>query len=775
MLNFENYENAKKGASIMKKITGFIAALLSLCLLCTGVFAAEAGGTAVGENVSVPFQAITPDPDSGEEMSSHDLFSVYLAAQLYGGAFGGANTFSATDSAGSRLEGREAKLYNCLKDYITNVAANGGSSTFTCTAEKLGIDLTEYTWTQAQLDELEGVMYDAEGKEVEWKGIKLEDLYIGRETGTIPPESMGVYLDAWAKFYSQDKFYIDYDAVLSALMADLPYELYWFDKTMGALPSIDGGYSAKSDDKHIELERCNYVISFSVSKDYQAEAYDPEKPAVTGKVAAVEEAVTNAANIIKANENKSDYEKLCAYKDAICALTSYNDAAADDNSHTPYGDPWQLIYVFDDNENNQVVCEGYAKAFQYLCDIGGLSDKTHCYTVEGYMSGGTGAGPHMWNIVRIGERNYLVDITNSDQGSIGENGELFLAGSGKKSDSLDPGDGGYAYDFIIPQDKTSATVSYAYAQNQSSVWGKDENTPLNLSETSYSESFDPTSVTTGPWNFYNKTLTKAPWYEWSGFSVTAKSAGGNFIRVSLRAREVEKHFQSTDQTPEGYWLYPAFPLFDGEGAQVKVESLNGYFASYEEANTELTAGKAAWIEVNLNGKTETLNGHNYYLMQVDTEPGVMAGKHCYLRITTAPQDGTASSVVYELDFSDVTLKDVHMKPFFSDVKISGGIVIDYKDGTSLKVPLTLNNTGKRGSVNVMSALYDAEGRMLGFCSPSPLEVNEGNNEFTEENKNSVFLSFPKISKGESSRAKVFLTEDQTQNPMAVLPTITIGT
>ena len=69
-----------------------------------------------------------------------------------------------------------------------------------------------------------------------------------------------------------------------------------------------------------------------------------------------------------------------------------------------------------------MVCEGYSKAFQYLCD---LSDIT-CYTVTGIMNGGTGEGPHMWNIVANNGKYYMADITNSDEGTVGEDGGLFL-------------------------------------------------------------------------------------------------------------------------------------------------------------------------------------------------------------------------------------------------------------------------------------------------------------------------------------------------------------
>ena len=53
------------------------------------------------------------------------------------------------------------------------------------------------------------------------------------------------------------------------------------------------------------------------------------------------------------------------------------------------------------------VCEGFAKAFKYLCDSVGIP----CMEVTGAANGGGKNGPHSWNIVRIGSRYYCVDVT----------------------------------------------------------------------------------------------------------------------------------------------------------------------------------------------------------------------------------------------------------------------------------------------------------------------------------------------------------------------------
>ena len=72
-------------------------------------------------------------------------------------------------------------------------------------------------------------------------------------------------------------------------------------------------------------------------------------------------------------------------------------------------DPWQLVWVFDDDPDTKVVCEGYAKAFKYLVDQASFDDSSlECYCVTGTMSGGA----HMWNIVHRNSGNRLVDVTN---------------------------------------------------------------------------------------------------------------------------------------------------------------------------------------------------------------------------------------------------------------------------------------------------------------------------------------------------------------------------
>ncbi|MGN0588490.1 MAG: hypothetical protein ACI4KO_03055, partial [Ruminiclostridium sp.] len=198
-------------------------------------------------------------------------------------------------------------------------------------------------------------------------------------------------------------------SVLNALLKDYPYELYWYDKTVGC--SVEASFSGSG---------CTLNLKFTPASAYKSSAgYTVD----TAKTTAAKTAVNNITNIIGKYNDKSDFEKLKGYKDEICGLVSYNDEAAS-NSSTPYGDPWQLIYVFDNNTSTNVVCEGYSKAFKYLCDLTEFNVPIYCYLVTGTMNG----GGHMWNIVDFGDKTYHVDVTNCDSFS---SDWLFLKGIDK--------------------------------------------------------------------------------------------------------------------------------------------------------------------------------------------------------------------------------------------------------------------------------------------------------------------------------------------------------
>ena len=220
---------------------------------------------------------------------------------------------------------------------------------------------------------------------------------------------------------------LDFASVLTCLLNDNPYIMYWFDKTMGASYSYSAGVMQSDSGYYVSVPKI--TVKMYVAPGY----YDVEDgTALVVDPYAVElatEASNNAKQIVTKHAGEGDYAKVCSYRDEIYALVAYDYDAANIGTFEDYGtsDPWQLIWVFDGDPDTNVVCEGYSKAMQYLCDLSSFeSPNIECYSVTGELGG----GGHMWNILVMDDGvPYLVDLTNSDEGTIGESDGVFLDGA----------------------------------------------------------------------------------------------------------------------------------------------------------------------------------------------------------------------------------------------------------------------------------------------------------------------------------------------------------
>ncbi len=321
--------------------------------------------------------------------SSEDRVQDYIEA-----VFGIGGSDSGAKRSAKPLSGYNALIYNTLKAQISLVAAGQRMS-------------TEFEITLADLG-LEGKAWTAEELGVD--AIVVDGSYNQAAVDA---------LEALLNF--------DFKQVVHNLLADCPYELYWFDKTEGTAATsykMSIFYDYEIMDYAIELIT-SPTISFAVASEYQGGSLYEVDPA-TGQT--ITTARNNAAAIVAQYASSADQDKLLGYKNEICNRVSYNSAAV--GGGVSYGNPWQLIYVFDNDSSTNVVCEGYSKAFKYLCDLSAFSSRyISCITVSGNMTGATGSGGHMWNVVRMDDgRNYLVDVTNCDDGTVGAPTGLFLAG-----------------------------------------------------------------------------------------------------------------------------------------------------------------------------------------------------------------------------------------------------------------------------------------------------------------------------------------------------------
>ncbi|WP_050008226.1 leucine-rich repeat protein [Butyrivibrio sp. WCE2006] len=310
---------------------------------------------------------------------------------------------------------------------------------------------------RAYLNEINGIVYDAilnkskevaAGKEANTKievTINIKDILGDRYKEIYYPEDFGLESftdDAGdSNVFNVLNNYIGFDPekIIRTLRLDCPYDIYWYgneyDTTNGFVlyreeGKTTGDFICAKYEEPITFELC-------VSADYSTSGKGGECNADVNKCKAVKSAADNANKIIQKYKSKSDFEKLKAYRDEICNLTAYNYDYIR-NGVNRYGNPHQMINVFDGDPDTKVICEGYSKAFKYLCDGTDFnSNIIECYIVTGNMaekSPSANKALHMWNNVRMSDgKNYIVDVTNCDPDNNNEqpSNDLFMVGAKK--------------------------------------------------------------------------------------------------------------------------------------------------------------------------------------------------------------------------------------------------------------------------------------------------------------------------------------------------------
>lgn len=398
-----------------RKITALLtAAMFSASALFTVPAYAEQSTYTVSQDVVSEYAESLP--------SSEELLLGYFEQKLMESDLFSCNEAVSYSALGSsRLSGTALEMYNAAKAQIENIAAGKEASAV--------IAFPTITFTYEEL---------------------------GLESGASSSDIQTAIANTAKKVYRY-------------LLTDLPYELYWHDKGTG----MKFGYGYTYDGTSVTFNNLAYSlytgIEYAGSEDFTVD---------TSKTSAASAAAENAAKIVAENAGKTDVEKLTAYKEKICELVTYDHEAADSEPSEIGIDPWQIIHVFDGDDATNVVCEGYSKAFYYLCLLSDFSGYIDCWTVSGYMNGGA----HMWNVVAIGSRNYLVDVTNCDEGSIGNPDNLFLKGvTGSVA-------GGYTITI------GSTDIAYTYKSDTITLMG---NEILKLSDLDYSEEIDDSDTYTG--------------------------------------------------------------------------------------------------------------------------------------------------------------------------------------------------------------------------------------------------------------------------------------
>lgn len=466
-----------------------------------------------------------PNPDALPD--SDELFAEYVAEQFYGD-----EASPAANNGQTVLEGKSPRMslfYSGVETF-----ANFGGSYLS------GRNLQIYNSLKTSIASVA-----ANG---------------GSTTFVVPLDSPITWTGDLSQADAQFSASVDFNGIIDCLLVDNPYELYWYDKTTGTRAS----YVANSTGQQVSITEIRFT--FFVAAAYQGGS---DSTVSVAQATAAGNAARTAQSIATQYAALSPYEQMNAFKTEICNLTDYNYSAG---SATDYGDPWQIIYVFDDNPSTTVVCEGYAKAFQYLCDLNGLT----CYTVTGIMGGGTGAGAHMWNIVTLDGNNYLVDVTNSDAGTVGQDGGLFLAGTS--------GDVNAGYTFQAG----GSSVSYQYDAEQITLYG---NNILTLASSDYT----PSQVVP---------------------TVTASASVQNVTYGYTSAPQLSVALQNADGTSASYQWYQV----DAQGSATPVA--NATAASYT-LPTGLNAGTYTYYcAVNAGGQPAVSNRVTVTVARAGVTPAI---------------------------------------------------------------------------------------------------------------------------------------------------------
>ncbi|MDD5952195.1 MAG: Ig-like domain-containing protein [Oscillospiraceae bacterium] len=356
-----------------------------------------------------------------------------------------ASTFSNRE----KLTGMNKKVYDLLKKQVTDIAAGKRASTkLTISLKDVGLDRT---WTA--------------------KDLGLSALVSNGKLSSKITETL------------EKKYDYDPVRVVRSLIRDCPYEFYWAGSAYQYnLPfsSLRYHYDGNTRKEIVSLGQ-DLAFTFTVTSGYAKKGSSTTVD--TAKTAAPKKAMKKAKAIVSAAAKKSDDAKLRYYAQQIVKLTDYNHDAVSFFYDGDEGNPWQLIWVFDGDPATKVVCEGYAKAFQYLCELTTFQNQSlRCYSVTGLFRSSTSVGPHMWNIVSMGSgKNYLVDVTNCDRDTVLDT-SLFLASPLSGSVS-----GGYVFSSAYGN-----SLSYAYDDQTSSIYTTKE---LTMASTPYVPPKSISSVT----------------------------------------------------------------------------------------------------------------------------------------------------------------------------------------------------------------------------------------------------------------------------------------
>ena len=348
-----------------------------------------------------------------QEQASEGEYTAEAIAEPLAQASGSAQPDTCSSIAGNNLTGRAKELYDEIKPKIKAIVENNGGST------------------------------------------KFQ-LY---------PE-----ISYWTSEEGNKSWREDLKKLLNALLADCPYEMYWYSLDREIYyTSVDAnsGYTIVYDlDFPVVTE---YALNNSIYNEY-----------ILGKDNSGKRyrAIIRAKGIVEDNKNNSFLNRIQEYNKAVNACARYEEPSSNKLNDG-------ILDVLGESLKNAGAL-GYARAFQYLCNIdGGIT----CYTVTGNIKGYVGDDTtaaidrkHAWNIVSFNGDNYLVDVCNcgydsNDEAAWGYPNLLVMKGVKE----ITPGK---EYEAEFEKDGKTYRIVYTYDADTQSTFTKEQ---LTLTSESYRE------------------------------------------------------------------------------------------------------------------------------------------------------------------------------------------------------------------------------------------------------------------------------------------------
>ncbi len=182
----------------------------------------------------------------------------------------------------------------------------------------------------------------------------------------------------------------DIRVALHAVAYDKP-EYFWMPKNYVIQQFVDSFTG-----EHVKTEMSFSILSNDATRGY-FNVTAAEKDAMQAELDEKIEEI-----LALAQTYKTDFEKELFLHDYLCENISYDHASAENPNNADF----RAYTIYGALINGTCVCEGYSRAMQLFCRKLGIS----CGLISGIGNG----GPHMWNIIRIGDGLYYLDLTFDD-------------------------------------------------------------------------------------------------------------------------------------------------------------------------------------------------------------------------------------------------------------------------------------------------------------------------------------------------------------------------